>query len=461
MDEYTPESYDEYLLAQVSLPVGEKIMRGEIIRRKQDQNGRPVGVRNANPILDTREYEVQFPDGTVQSYIANSIAENLYSQVDAEGHSFSIFEEIIGHKKDDSAISTDELSDDKPYFTTKGWKFLISWKDGTSSYVPLREMKKTYPLQTAEYAVSHGLAHEPAFKWWVPFTMRKRDRILQKLGKKGSTKYWHRTHKYGIELPKSVAEALDIDRRTGTTFWRNAIEKEMRNVGVAFQFSADDAIPVGHKRINCHMIFDVKMVGLIWKARFVAGGHMTEPPQESVYSSVVTRESVRIMFTIAALNDLDLLAADVQNAYINAKMAEKVYTIAGPEFGSNQRRPAIIVRALYGLKSSGARWRDHLATILRDNGFTSSKADANIWMRKATKPNGFIYWEYLLAYVDDILIISHAPQAIIDLLSQRIKFKTGSIEPPKSYLGADVFQVTIYDSTLNTPGGKHVGNVCN
>jgi hypothetical protein len=58
------------------------------------------------------------------------------------------------------------------------------------------------------------------------------------------------------------------------------------------------------------------------------------------------------MFTITTLNDLDLLAGDVQNAYINAKTAEKVYTIAGPEFGSDQGRPAVIVRALYGLKSS-------------------------------------------------------------------------------------------------------------
>jgi hypothetical protein len=449
-DDFTPKSYDEYLLAQVSLPIDGDLLRGEVIRRTRDPNGRPIGTRNTNPILDTREYDVQFPDGTVRSYIANTIAENLYSQVDAEGRSFTIFDEIIDHKKDSSAIDTNGTAEEETHFTTKGWKFLVSWKDGTSSYVPLREMKETYPLQTAEYAVSHNISDEPAFRWWVPFTLRKRTRIIQKLGKK-SNKYWHRTHKYGIELPKTVIEALEIDKRTGTTFWREAIDKEMRNVGVAFQFNSSDSIPVGHKLIKCHMIFDVKMVGLVRKARFVAGGHMTDPPQDSVYSSVVTRESVRIMFTIAAMNDLDLLAGDVQNAYINAKTAEKVYTIAGPEFGSDQGRPAVIVRALYGLKSSGARWRDHLAAILRENGFVSSKADADVWMRKAVKPCGFIYWEYLLAYVDDILIISHHPQAIVNSLSQSMTFKQGSIGPPKNYLGADVFQVTVHDATLDTP----------
>jgi hypothetical protein len=72
-------------------------------------------------------------------------------------------------------------------------------------------------------------------------------------------------------------------------------------------------------------------------------------------------------------------------------------------------------------------------------------------MRKARKPCGFLYWEYLIAYVDDILILSHAPHAVIDSLSQRVTFKAGSIEPPKSYLGADVFQVTVHDGDQSGP----------
>jgi hypothetical protein len=83
-------------------------------------------------------------------------------------------------------------------------------------------MKDSYPVETAEYAVANLLTKEPAFRWWVPHVFRKHERIIQKLGKK---KYWCRTHKYGIEMPKSVAEALEIDQRTGTVFWREAIEK--------------------------------------------------------------------------------------------------------------------------------------------------------------------------------------------------------------------------------------------
>ena len=73
-DDYTPESYDEYLLAQVNLPVGDTFRKGQVIRRKRDSNGRPLGVRNTNPLLDSREYEVLFPDGSTQSYLANTIA---------------------------------------------------------------------------------------------------------------------------------------------------------------------------------------------------------------------------------------------------------------------------------------------------------------------------------------------------------------------------------------------------
>jgi hypothetical protein len=219
----------------------------------------------------------------------------------------------------------------------------------------------------------------------------------------------------------------------------------MKNVIPAFRFNDDDSIPVGYKHITCHMIFDVKMIGLIRKARFVAGGHLTDPPVESVYSSVVMRESIRIMFLIATLNDLDILNADVQNAYINARTDERVYTTAGLEFGADAGRPAIIVRALYGLKSSGARWRDHFASILMQLGFKSSKADPDVWMRKAKKPSGDIYWEYVLCYVDDILAISHTPRDIIDHILLNVKLKPDSIQPPTMCLGANVSQCTILD----------------
>ena len=164
-------------------------------------------------------------------------------------------------------------------------------------------MKEEYPLQVAEYAVANKIAEEPAFAWWINHMLRKRNRIISKV-----KKYWKRTHKYGIRLPHTIEEALAIDRETGTDFWRKAIEKEMKNVMLAFKFAKDGSIPIGLKEIILHIVFDIK-IDLTRKAQLVAGGHMTDPPKESVYSSVVTKESVRIIFTIAALNDLDVLSA--------------------------------------------------------------------------------------------------------------------------------------------------------
>ena len=89
---------------------------------------------------------------------------------------------------------------------------------------------------------------------------------------------------------------------------------------------------VGYKEIKCYMIFDIKM-DLTRKARFVAGGHTTNTPASMTYSSVVSRDSVRITFTYAALMRMDVWAADIGNAYLNAKCRERIWTVAGKELG--------------------------------------------------------------------------------------------------------------------------------
>ncbi len=91
------------------------------------------------------------------------------------------------------------------------------------------------------------------------------------------TRYWKKTHKYGIELPKDAKCALEIDTETGTDFWAKLLSKEMKNVRPAFYILDDGANKsVGYKEIRCHIIFDIKM-NFTWKARLVAGGHMTDP----------------------------------------------------------------------------------------------------------------------------------------------------------------------------------------
>jgi hypothetical protein len=128
------------------------------------------------------------------------------------------------------------------------------------------------------------------------------------------------------------------------------------------------------------MVFDVKMMDLTCKARFVAGGHMTETPNSLTYSSVVSRDSVLIAFLVAALNDLDILSCDVSNAYLNTPCREKIWFVASLEFGSRQGQSVKVVRALYGLKSSGAAWRTFLQqSILNDLQFEPTIADPDVY----------------------------------------------------------------------------------
>jgi Reverse transcriptase (RNA-dependent DNA polymerase) len=212
----------------------------------------------------------------------------------------------------------------------------------------------------------------------------------------------------------------------------------MATVAHVFEFVKDDEIPGNYQFVLCHMVFNVKM-DLTRKARFVAGGHMTDPPKDTTYSSVVSRDSIRIAFLIAALNDLEILACDIQGAYLNTETKELIYTVAGLEHGTHREgQKAIIKGALYGLKSSGARWRDHLANTLRDFGYTSCKADPDIWMKPKSKPNGDKYWEYALVYVDDILCVSHEPKKFMEMLQAKYTLKEGSVGEPTAYLGAEV-----------------------
>jgi len=125
-------------------------------------------------------------------------------------------------------------------------------------------------------------------------------------------RYFRIHQKYGIEIPKTVQEAQAMDTKTGTTFWMDAIRKEMKNCSKAFEILPEGTrIPVGHTHIKCHLIFDVKHGSLERKARYVAGGHMTAPPASITYASVVSRESVRIAFVLAALNGLEIEVADI------------------------------------------------------------------------------------------------------------------------------------------------------
>jgi hypothetical protein len=448
------ETYDKYLNSEFVIDRGGEQVRARVAKRARSDSGLPIGHSHANPLFDTREYECVTEDGVTERYSANVIAENIYAQCDDEGRSMLVLDQITDYRKDDSAISiadgytVSHNGNRTPKRTTRGWQLLCTWKDGSSDWIALKDLKDSNPIELAEYAVANKIQEEPAFKWWVAETLRRRNRIINKV----KSRYWKTTHKFGVRLPHSVEEALRIDEETGTTFWYDAIKKELTKINIAFEF-LEHLTPeqirrgdargdfVGFQEIKCHMVFDVKM-DLTRKARLVAGGHTTETPASLTYSSVVSRDSVRIAFLIAALYDIDVLSCDVSNAYLNAPCREKIWFVAGPEFGSRQGQPVKVVRALYGLKSSGAAWRNMLQQTVIDMGFVPTVADPDVYRKRAMKPDGLEYYELLLVYVDDILVVSHDPKPYIDQLQNHYKFALSAVGTLERYLGANIERVT-------------------
>ena len=95
--------------------------------------------------------------------------------------------------------------------TTKGWRLCVRWRDGTTSWERLADLKESNPVEVAEFSVAQGIANEPAFSWWVPCTLRKRNSIIAAVNKRTLK----RTHKFGIQFPKNVDDARRTDEENG------------------------------------------------------------------------------------------------------------------------------------------------------------------------------------------------------------------------------------------------------
>ncbi len=127
---------------------------------------------------------------------------------------------------------------------------------------------------------------------------------------------------------------------------------------------------------------------------------------------------------------------------MNAPVRERICTIYGAEFGPEFKgRKAKIVKALYGLKSSGAAWRSFLSECLQESlHFFPCCADNDVSIRPAQKVDGTLYYEMVLVYTDDIWCLSVAPEAVLCKLDQHFPLKEGSIGKPERYLGSTIGQ---------------------
>jgi hypothetical protein len=318
------------------------------------------------------------------------------------------------------------------------WNLRVEWENGEVTYEPLRIIGKSDPVSVAIYGRDNNLLHLDGWKRFEK--LAKRQKKLIRLANQAKLESFRNrvVYKFGIQVPQNHAQAMAIDEANGNHFWRDAEETELSQIDEYSVFTdlGFKGEPPGFKKIRVHMVYDVKH-DLRRKARLVADGNLTQVPLDSVYSSVVSLRGLRLTLFLAELNQLETWCTDVGNAYLEAFTDEKIYIVAGNEFGPREGHTLLIHKALYGLRSSGARWWERFSEVLVDMGFFPSKAENDIWMRDKGD-----HYEYIARYVDDLAIASRNPRAITDELQSKYKFKLKGTGPISYHLGCDFYRDT-------------------
>ena len=322
---------------------------------------------------------------------------------------------------------------------TRQLLFRVGWQQHEPCWIDGAALRLQDPYLIVDYVHRRQLFTHSDFSWVEVLDPSALTSLIRTCAAKGEPP----KYKFGELVPRSVKHALQIDATNGNHGWRDAIATELKQINEykTFRTLRADENLYDFQRIPYHLVFDVKF-DLRKKARLVAGGHLTSPPKEDLYSGVVDLMTVRIGHMIAAANDLQVCAADIGNAFLYGKTREKVYVVAGQEFGPEAGQPLIIDRGLYGLRSSSARFHEHLSLKLRSLGYRPTKADPDFWIIDCNT-----HYEYLATYVDDVLVYSKDPLKVIQALQCDYILK--GIGAPRYYLGGDILEL---DGTWQTNG---------
>ena len=316
----------------------------------------------------------------------------------------------------------------------------VLWLDGTISWVRLSEFQLDHPDLVADYAKKNELEHMDEMKWTSTYNQIREEEKNRPMHEQEAARAIFAMqydpqgkYKFGVEVPRSIRHAYYLDQINGDDLWKQAIAKELKEINDHCTFrnpTSEDDLST-YQYIPYHFVFDVKFDGRR-KARLVCGGNHTEIEKEDVYSGVVGLDTVRLAFQIAQMRGLQVCAADVGTAFLYGKTKEKVYIRAGKEFGANAGKILIISKGLYGLRSSAARFHEHLANEVRKLGFRPSKMDPDLYIREVKGS----HYEMIAIYVDDLLVFSKNSMAIIEELQKVYTLK--GVGEPVYYLGGNV-----------------------
>ena len=367
--------------------------------------------------LRTKPDRLTYHLDTTQDHFAYNVS---LDRMDEHGNSYYWeVQDILGHRS--SRTQTMQLK--------------VEWADGEKTWTKLETLKYHAPKKVLEYVLKNDLTHMPGWEWVIQFLQA--DERLLPYRKVHMTSRKEVRYEFRGEVARSPKHALELDLKEANDLWKQALQAELDQINEYKTFRVlkdDEPTPAGYKRIPYHFVFDVKIDGQR-KACLVAGGHRTDPPKEDTYSGVVSLEAIRMGFIMAQILGLLVCAGDVGNAFLYGRTKEMVYVIAGPEFGpSLVGKRMIIFKSLYGLKTSSARFHEHLSEKLRLMGYIPSKAYLDLWILKQGD-----HYEYIACFVDDIISFSKDPISIMNELKKTYVMK--AVGTPEYYLGGNVIQL--------------------
>jgi hypothetical protein len=248
------------------------------------------------------------------------------------------------------------LTPKDPEFMGSAWNTLINREDGSNTYKPLHIIGKDMPDMCAQYAHDNNLLSLPG---WKQFKRRATDNktLARTVNQhKKRHKRYAPAIMYGVEITRDWDNVRQLDKEKGNTKWADSMQLEIKEL-YEYEFAKDrgileasDPTQKGYTKIRCHKTDAVKHDGR-HKPRFVAGAHLTNETEESVYNSVVSLQSLRIIILTAKLNRLELYQADVGSAYLETLTGELIHLIAVKEFAHLDMEGHVMIfhKVLYDL----------------------------------------------------------------------------------------------------------------
>ena len=272
-------------------------LRSEVIKKIEDQDAKnhqnikflcKVGSDGAEEILTYKE-----------------ICDLIEEQDQHDTEKVWTYKKVIGHQG--------PLKPDDPDYKGCSYNVKVLWEDDSETYEPLSTFIKDDPITVTEYAKEHDLLEEPGWKRLKRFAKNEKQlgRMINQAKLKGERRA--PIFMFGVQVPRSHKEAVELDKKNGNTKWKDAEQKELEQLDdyKTWHDKGNGYVPPSeYQKIRVHFVYAVKH-DLRHKARLVAGGHLTTAPKDSSYSGVVSLRSMRLALTVGELNGLTPMVGDI------------------------------------------------------------------------------------------------------------------------------------------------------